>query len=85
MEHVPHLLCPWLRQGEGHLVLKPTYTHNHTGDIKTDGSCPRCLSYAQALADDTDPRDYEIPFHNDNDEETIQIMKTPPQAWYPES
>lgn len=85
MEHVPHLLYARLRQGEGHLVLKATYTHNHVGGIKTDGSCPRCLSYAETLADDTDQRDMEIPFHDDNDEETIQIMKTPPQTWYPES
>lgn len=85
MEHVPHLLQPGLRQSERHLVLRPTYTHNHVGGIRTDGSCPRCLSYAETLAEDTDPRDMEITLHNDNDEETIQIMKTPPQTWYPES
>lgn len=74
-----------MRQGERHLVLKPTYTHNHTDGIKTDGSCPRCNSYAETLAIDSIGTSYEIPFHDDNDEETIQIMKTPPQTWYPES
>lgn len=65
--------------------MKPTYTHNHTGGIKTDGSCPRCNSYAETLAEDTYGEGYEIEFHDDNIEETIQIMKTPPQNWYPES
>lgn len=66
--------------------MKPTYTHNHTGGIKTDGTCPRCNSYAETLADDMDyyEPEYEMPMTR-NTEETMQIMKTPPQNWYPES
>lgn len=64
--------------------MKPTYTHNHLGGIKTDGTCPRCLSYAETLADDLDSRDQEINLTL-NDESVIRIMKTPPQEWYPQS
>lgn len=66
------------------LRVKPTYTHNHTDGIKTDGSCPRCNSYAEIVEEDK-IQAIEIPFHDDNDEPVIQIMKTPPQTWYPES
>lgn len=76
----------WLRSAQGDSVLKPTYTHNHTGGIKSDGSCPRCNSYAEALADDMDQYepDAEIEWHV-NTESTMQIMQTPKQDWYPES
>lgn len=54
--------------------MKPTYTHNHTnGGVKTDGSCPRCNSYAQVLEEDMHP-DHEIIFHI-NTRPIMQIMK----------
>lgn len=66
--------------------MKPTYTHNHRDGIKTDGSCPRCNSYAEQLADDMVPNDQEIHM-TDNVESVVQILKTPPPdpMWYPES
>jgi hypothetical protein len=59
--------------------MKPTYTHNHVGGIKTDGSCPRCNSYAEDLAKD------QVINLTANTEDTVQIIKTAPQEWYPES
>ena len=69
---VPPPLYP-LREDAGGLVLmKPTYTHNHRGGIRTDGSCPRCNSYAETLAEDEYP-DQEILFHV-NTQPTMLIM-----------
>lgn len=67
--------------------MKPQFTHNHTNHesgIQTDGSCPRCNSYAETLADDLDVYEPEIRII-ENTEPTMQIIKTPPQDWYPES
>jgi hypothetical protein len=88
MEQVPNLLHP-VRDSESHPVLKPTHTHNHTGGIRTDGTCPRCNSYAETLADDMDQYepDYEITLTH-NEEPVIPILNWSNETlieWRPES